>query len=56
MTPKNIAFAFAIIQFFIIVFYDKFEFLQKYPKMYEDALGAAFFMAFLFLWQMEINK
>lgn len=57
MTPRNIALGLVIIQTFIIVFYDNFLFFQKYPKVYEDALGCLYVCVFLILWQLErMNK
>lgn len=53
MTPKSLALASSLVQMVIVIFYDNVEFLQTYPKIYEDALGCVFFVAFLFLWQME---
>lgn len=55
MTPKILAMMGIIIHFIIVMLYDKVQYFQKYPKMYEDAIGIFFIGVYLICWQIEIS-
>jgi len=56
MTPMSVTLVLIAIQYLVIKFYDKYDFLQKYPKIYEDACGMFLVGVFLVVWQIERMK
>jgi len=55
MTPKILAIAGIVIHILVVMFYDRVRYLQKYPKMYEDAIGIFFIGIFIIVWQIEMS-
>jgi hypothetical protein len=56
MNPIVITELILIFQFFVIVFYEKYERLQCYPKIYEDGIGIFFIGVLMILIQLDKNN
>jgi hypothetical protein len=53
MTPIKLTFLLIMYQLFVVVLYDKYEWLQKYPKVYEEGVGTFFLGILMILWELD---
>jgi hypothetical protein len=56
MNPINITIMLIMFQAFVVFFYDEYERLQYYPKIYEDGIGIFFIGVLMILIQLDKNS